>query len=52
MKNNKSVSGLKSKKNKEDKNKDKNKLNKKFLILPKCTPNNKSYLKKNDKFVI
>ena len=48
MKNNKSVSGLKSKKNKEDKNKDKNKLNKKFLILPKCTPNNKSYLKKND----
>ena len=52
MKNNKSVSGLKSKKNKEDKNKDKNKLNKKFLILPKCTPNNKSYLKKNDKLVI
>ena len=52
MKNNKSVSGLKSKKSKEDKNKDKNKLNKKFLILPKCTPNNKSYLKKNDKFVI
>ena len=52
MKNNKSVSGLKSKKSKEDKNKDKNKLNKKFLILPKCTPNNKSYLKKNDKLVI
>ena len=52
MKSNKSVSGLKSKKRKEDKNEDKNKLNKKFLILPKCTPNNKSYLKKNDKFVI
>ena len=52
MKSNKSVSGLKSKKSKEDKNKDKNKLNKKFLILPKCTPNNKSYLKKNDKLVI
>ena len=53
MKTNKSAAKAKSKRKKNEKNdKDKNQLNKKFLILPKMTTNNRSYLKKNDKFVI
>ena len=53
MKTNKSAAKAKSKRKRNEKNdKDKNQLNKKFLILPKMTTNNRSYLKKNDKFVI
>ena len=53
MKTNKSAAKAKSKRKKNEKNdQDKNQLNKKFLILPKMTTNNRSYLKKNDKFVI
>ena len=55
LKNNKSVSGLKSSK-KKDVNKDKNKLYKKFVVLPICTTNSRSrsrsYLKKNDNILI
>ena len=53
IKNNKSMSKLKIRntRNKSKEN-DNNKLNKKFLILPICTPSNKSYLKKNDNIKI
>ena len=51
LKNNKSVSGIKSSK-KKDVNKDKNKLYKKFVVLPICITNSRSYLKKNDNILI
>ena len=51
IKSNKSVSGLKTK-TKNSVNKDKNKLHKKFVVLPICTTKNRSYLKKNDNLLI
>ena len=50
IKNNKSVSGLKSKGKKNEKDNDK--LHKKFLVLPICSPNSKSYLKRNNNILI
>ena len=49
-KNNKSVSSLKSKVKKDEKGY--NKLHKKFVVLPICSPYNKSYLKNNDNIPI
>ena len=51
-KNSKSVSKIKLRKRKDEIDKrNNNEINKKFLILPICTPNNKSYLKKADNLI-